>query len=102
VKGRWKVRRRSSAIIAVLALVAIEVLLPTTGRAEDREATRQAAGNVAPRSDRSDEPVPLRVFTDEQGRSCRVYERRVIIDGGATTALATVCRDASGRWVLSR
>jgi surface antigen len=46
--------------------------------------------------------VPSRVFVDNEGRDCRVYERQVIIDGAPTTAFAIVCREASGRWVLSR
>ena len=47
-------------------------------------------------------PEPLRVFTDARGRTCRVYERRVMIEGAPSTALATICREPSGRWVLSR
>jgi surface antigen len=47
-------------------------------------------------------PEPIRVFTDARGRTCRVYERRVLIDGTPSTALGTICREPSGRWVLSR
>src|SRR5258707_206797 len=47
-------------------------------------------------------PEPLRAFTDARGRTCRVYERRVMIEGAPSTALATICREPSGRWVLSR
>jgi hypothetical protein len=47
-------------------------------------------------------PEPIRVFTDARGRTCRVYERRVVIEGAQSTALGTICREPSGRWVLSR
>jgi hypothetical protein len=56
----------------------------------------------APRSEGTSEPAPVRSYTDAQGRSCRVYTRTVLIDGAARTALATVCREPNGRWVLSR
>jgi hypothetical protein len=45
---------------------------------------------------------PVRVFTDEQGRTCRTYARQVVIEGEPRSALATVCREPNGRWVLSR
>lgn len=48
------------------------------------------------------EATPIREFTDGQGRACRLYARKVIVDGGSTVAYATVCREPNGRWVLSR
>jgi hypothetical protein len=45
---------------------------------------------------------PVREYTDGDGRLCRVYARQVVIEGAAQTAYATVCREADGRWVLSR
>ncbi|HWI25515.1 MAG TPA: hypothetical protein VN668_01010 [Stellaceae bacterium] len=53
-------------------------------------------------SQTSGPPQPLREYTDSSGRLCRVYLRKIVIDGKAETAYATVCRDADGRWVLSR
>jgi surface antigen len=44
----------------------------------------------------------VREYTDGDGRLCRVYERLVVIEGAPQTAYATVCREADGRWVLSR
>jgi len=46
--------------------------------------------------------APLREFVDVQGRPCRVYERAVIIDGRRQPAVAIVCREPNGRWVMSR
>jgi surface antigen len=54
------------------------------------------------RAEGTGEPAPVRSFTDPQGRACRVYTRTVLIDGEPRTALATVCREPNGRWVLSR
>ena len=90
---------------ALLAVVLAGVLLPLVaieGRAEDRVSDRRAESEVQPRPEAGSGPLPLRSYIDEEGRNCRVYERRVVIDGGPATALATVCRDPSGRWVLSR
>ena len=60
------------------------------------------AGTEASRQSDSRGLSPLREFTDPQGRACRVYAQRIIIEGDEQTALATVCREANGRWVLSR
>ncbi len=73
--------------------------------AADASRTNRAADLAPPvgaglRGNR--EPEPKRSYTDEQGRACRDYERSVVIDGATRTALATVCRDPTGRWVLSR
>ncbi len=61
----------------------------------------QGAGSPTP------PPVPdsaslVREYTDGQGRLCRVYRREIVIEGARRTALATVCREPDGRWVLSR
>ncbi len=66
----------------------------------DRAAELAPLGGTALPGKR--EPEPKRSYTDEQGRACRDYERSVVIDGETRTALATVCRDPTGRWVLSR
>jgi hypothetical protein len=90
---------------AVPALMMAVVLLPSIvadGRAQDRLSERREEGDARPRAEPGDGALPLRSYTDQEGRNCRVYERRVVIDGGPATALATVCRDPSGRWVLSR
>jgi len=66
---------------------------PTPGRLTDQALPPPAGSST---------PEPIRVFTDARGRTCRVYERRVLIEGAPSTALATICREPSGRWVLSR
>lgn len=72
-------------------------------RTPSTEEGRDASGAAdAPRVGTSEPAPPVREFNDAQGRVCRVYARQVIIAGEAQTALATVCRDANGRWVLSR
>jgi hypothetical protein len=99
----WRRRQAGRALGGLAALLLAGAVLPpmaTGGRAEDRVPGED--GDRLPRAERGGEPQPLRSYTDEEGRTCRVYERRVVIDGGPATALATVCRDASGRWVLSR
>lgn len=45
---------------------------------------------------------PVREFNDASGRLCRVYERAVVIGGVKQPAVAVVCRESNGRWVLSR
>lgn len=102
-----KLARRGRPFAAAGLLAALLLLLPTAqGRAaQDATGAQTGPDEQAPRApEQSDSaaPVPVRVFTDERGRSCRVYARAVIIDGQPRTAFATVCREPSGRWVLSR
>jgi hypothetical protein len=91
------------AIGALLALGLTGALLPAApgpARAEDKlPAAGREEGEAPPRPN---PPAPLRSYTDKEGRLCRVYERRVVINGEPTPALATVCREPNGRWVLSR
>jgi hypothetical protein len=89
--------------IALLAAAAIVPLRAIAGWAESVDlAPGNLAGQAPPDSAGSSAPEPLRAFTDARGRACRVYERRVMIEGAQSTALATICREPSGRWVLSR
>lgn len=93
-----------TAVGALLALSLTGALLPSMGalgRAQD-QAPEGREEDLPPRPEQAAPPAPLRSYTDQQGRMCRVYQRRVIINGEAQTALATVCREANGRWVLSR
>ncbi len=39
-------------------------------------------------------------YTDSSGRSCRVVEQTVIIDGQAVRARGNVCQLRSGQWAL--
>lgn len=80
--------------------LACRVLLLSTLAAGGAGRAACAAGTDP--SATSGPPRPLREYTDASGRLCRVYLRRIVIDGKAETAYATVCRDADGRWVLSR
>jgi hypothetical protein len=97
---RRKVVVRASMIFMILILAAgayaAEGPPPAAGPSE-RDLDRNT-----PRRGGAREPSPLREFTDPQGRTCRVYAQRIVIEGGEQTALATVCREANGRWVLSR
>jgi hypothetical protein len=106
VKGspRRGVKPVERAVAALLLATAALPAITAGGSAQEREARRPEDVSPPPpsRPEPGGAPVPLRSYTDAEGRTCRVYERRVMIDGGAATALATVCRDPSGRWVLSR
>jgi len=98
-------RGRARLAIAFLAAAAVVSLRTSAGRAQ--EGTTAAPGAPAGAGQGqppvgSVMPEPIRVFTDARGRTCRVYERRVLIDGTLSTALGTICREPSGRWVLSR
>lgn len=44
--------------------------------------------------------APQRTYTDDQGRTCRVYNHRVTIDGQNETARGTACQRADGTWQL--
>jgi hypothetical protein len=99
-------RGRTRVAIAFLAAVAVGPLHVGPGRAQEGATIAPAApgspaGQGQPPAG-SPMPEPIRVFTDARGRTCRVYERRVLIDGTPSTALGTICREPSGRWVLSR
>jgi hypothetical protein len=90
---------------ALLAFGLTGALLPFTpgpAPAQDKLPDGREEGESLPRPERAGPPAPLQSYTDQGGRSCRVYERRVVIDGEPATALATVCREPNGRWVLSR
>ncbi len=87
-----------AALLSALVAATVEAAQDAPGAGtESDEQTGREPGPAAPTA-----REPIRVFTDERGRSCRVYERPVVIDGEARTALATVCREPNGRWVLSR
>jgi hypothetical protein len=89
--SRWRVARLR------LCLVGFAML----GFVQAAEAAEAEAGTTAP-SPTAAPPPPVREYTDGDGRLCRVYERLVVIEGAPQTAYATVCREADGRWVLSR
>jgi hypothetical protein len=98
-------RGRARLAIAFLAAAAVLPLPASPGWGQGANidpAPGGLAGQALPPPAGSGAPEPVRVFTDARGRSCRVYERRVMIDGAPSTALATICREPSGRWVLSR
>jgi hypothetical protein len=94
--SRWPVARwrRSLVGIALLGLV-------HGAAAAEPEAATPAPASPSPTAAPSP-PSPVREYTDGDGRLCRVYERQVVIEGAPQTAYATVCREADGRWVLSR
>ncbi|HEX6840054.1 MAG TPA: hypothetical protein VF113_00945 [Stellaceae bacterium] len=101
-------RRRARLAIAFLAAAAVVSLRTSPGRGQEGTTTAPStpgspggAGQGQPPAG-SSMPEPIRVFTDARGRTCRVYERRVLIDGTPSTAFGTICREPSGRWVLSR
>jgi surface antigen len=101
-------RGRARLAIAFLAAAAVVSLRTSPGRAQEGTTAAPGAPGSPPGAGQGQPPVassipePIRVFTDARGRTCRVYERRVLIDGTPSTALGTICRDPSGRWVLSR
>jgi hypothetical protein len=101
-------RRCVRLAIAFLAATAVVSLRTSPGcgqegttTAPDAPGSPGGAGRGQPPAG-SSMPEPIRVFTDARGRTCRVYERRVLIDGTPSTAFGTICREPSGRWVLSR
>lgn len=44
--------------------------------------------------------APRRTYTDDQGRTCRIYNHRVTIDGRNETARGTACQRPDGSWQL--
>jgi hypothetical protein len=99
---------RRHAPLALSFFAAAGLCLALTGRAGWAEegvvapTADELARRALPPASGSSTPGPIDVFTDARGRSCRVYERQVVIDGAPNMALATICREPSGRWVLSR
>jgi surface antigen len=59
-------------------------------------ATRVAAG-----SNVRNTVVVKAVYKDKKGRSCRVVEQTVMIDGQSVRADGKVCRKAGGQWALA-
>lgn len=78
--------------------------------ASDREgaaaAERSAIASGEPASWRnpntgnSGRVAPTRSFEDAEGRPCREFEHRVIVDGRPESARGTACRNARGEWEL--
>ncbi len=96
--GWWRAARlrRSLVTIAMLGL------WHAAGAAEPEAGTGGATVPASPATAAPSPTSPVREYTDGDGRLCRVYARQVVIEGAAQTAYATVCREADGRWVLSR
>jgi hypothetical protein len=91
--GRWQARRLPRCLAGLVLLSLARAVI----------AAEPAPGSVAPPpAAEATPPSPVREYTDGQGRLCRVYARQVVIGGVPQTAYATVCREADGRWVLSR
>jgi len=90
-------RRRVVLVTALGAAVA--AALPA---ARGQEPPAAPATAVSPEAGLLGGRPPLREYVDAQGRPCRVYERAVMIDGRRQAAVAIVCREANGRWVMSR
>lgn len=85
-RGRMGKSRLSSMLALMTVLGAVSSLA---------QSTESPSPPPAP-------PGVVREYTDNQGRLCRVYRREIVIDGVRRTAMATVCREPDGRWVLSR
>lgn len=113
----WRDAGSAWTVAAILAAGLCVVETPANASGADDEvvvgATRlplssgEGASPASPARPSQDEaegasgaPTPLRAFTDDSGRPCRVYARHVTIDGAPVTGYATVCRLANGRWVL--
>ncbi len=103
--GKHARRGRPLGATGLLAALLPVLVAAAAGGAQDAPgAGTESDGQTSrlPERGGSTARAPIRVFTDERGRSCRVYARPVVIDGEARTAYATVCREPNGRWVLSR
>ena len=113
----WRGAGRAWTVTAILTAGLCVVEAPANALGADDEvvvgATRLplSGGEVTPPAspgrppqDESEEApgasTPLRAFTDDNGRPCRVYARHVTIEGAPVTGYATVCRLPNGRWVL--
>lgn len=93
-------RRQIAALVGALSwFMGSVVAAAAAGDLRDTTADALAGRNRTPPLG---EPTPIREFTDGQGRACRLYARKVVVEGNSTTAYAVVCREPNGRWVLSR
>ncbi len=95
----------AAALMAVQVLAAASALALENGLNASPPAPREPPPPMAaavPPGESLGGLEPQQTYTDRDGRLCRVYARRVTIDGAPQSALATVCREANGRWVLSR
>jgi len=108
-KARLPMAPRFRRIIMATGLVTFGLLVPTIDATAEGPLRVQLRNDEDRRPAEPDQPPlpsvdgrPVRVFTDDQGRTCRTYARQVIIEGEPRSALATVCRESNGRWVLSR
>lgn len=63
-------------------------------------ASGEPAGWRNPDTGNAGRVTPTRSFDDAEGRSCREFEHRVIVDGRPESARGTACRNARGEWEL--
>lgn len=89
-------RGRLAGALAALAVAAM------VGRAAPAQESSGGDLAAAPPGAQQRGDKPVREFTDAAGRLCRVYARDVVIEGQSRPAVAVVCREPNGRWVLSR
>ena len=82
------------------AVSKITTLEDESGARRDPAVVAQKPEAPPPPAEPSGDPVPGTEFKDAAGRPCRLLQTMVNLDGRTETARATVCRDASGRWVL--
>jgi surface antigen len=98
--GRWRHPMSGRAWLAG-AFVVVILMTAATRAAHTQDPSDGGHPATMPDPGQSGEK-PVREFNDAAGRLCRVYERAVVIGGEKQSALAVVCREANGRWVLSR
>ena len=92
-------RRGQAGLAGALVVGVLVACLPGAVAQEPPDGTAAA---LPPEPEARGERLPVREFVDAEGRLCRLYTRAVVIDGRQQPAIAVVCREANGRWVMSR
>lgn len=90
----------TSSALAQLATMEQQAMSDTFQYALENNPSNQAADWVNPDSDRAGAVVPVRTFSDAQGRPCREFITTISIGGQQQQGYGTACRQPDGTWQI--
>ncbi len=90
----------TGSALAQLATMEQQAMSDTFQYALENNPTNQAADWVNPDTDRAGAVVPVRTFSDAQGRPCREFITTISIGGEQQQGYGTACRQPDGTWQI--
>lgn len=90
----------TGSALAQLAPMEQQAMSDTFQYALENNPTNQAADWVNPDADHAGAVVPVRTFSDAQGRPCREFITTISIGGEQQQGYGTACRQPDGTWQI--